>query len=299
MVATELRKAAVLLMSMPEDLAGNLLSKLTPKQVEAVSIEIAKIAAIGGEEQEATILEFANANPGSASNSTGGLDLAKNLVEKALGKNASGTIENVRQQIESLPFAFLQKVDATNLLTFIMDEHPQTIALILAHLHASNAAQLATQLPEDLRVDVLTRMANLDEISPEVISQISTLIGQRLTTLGRGSREQRGGIRGELPLAEPGQHFARDVADLAIVVALPGTRDDAIRFFEAEPANLGDLQPGHPGEETERDRRQDEQDQRRRWRLGSAASGGRHGGATLPGTRENPHRAGLPRQAQP
>ena len=92
-------------------------------------------------------------------------------------------------------FVQIERADPKQLSKFILGEHPQTIALIMAHLHPNNAAELVSLLPESIRVEVLTRMASLDEISPEVIAQISVLIDQRLTTLGRGSREQRGGVR--------------------------------------------------------------------------------------------------------
>ena len=131
---SDLRKAAVLLMSLPEEDAGKLLSRLNPKQVEQVSIEIAQIKSITADEQEATILEFAESNPAAVGSEGGGLDLARSLVEKALGKSAGDTINNIRQSIEALPFGFLQNVDRQNILTYIIDEHPQTIALILSHL---------------------------------------------------------------------------------------------------------------------------------------------------------------------
>ncbi len=84
-------------MSLPEEDAGKVMSRLTAKQVEAVSIEIAKLGLISTEEQEIAIKEFADASPGSIGAGTGGLDLAKSLVERALGKNATATIESVRQ----------------------------------------------------------------------------------------------------------------------------------------------------------------------------------------------------------
>src|SRR5262245_61044724 len=115
MATLEMRKAAVLLMSLPEEQAAALLGKLTPKQVELVSIEIAKLGSISGEEQEQIMFEFADSNPNMTGTSSGGLDVAKQLVEKALGKNAGSTFENVRQQIEALPFAFLQRVDSQQL----------------------------------------------------------------------------------------------------------------------------------------------------------------------------------------
>ncbi len=84
----DLRKAAILLMSLPDDLAAQLMSKLEPKQVEAVSIEIAKLGTVTGDEQETTIHEFAGANPSSMAMRAGGLEVAKSLVEKAMGKSA-------------------------------------------------------------------------------------------------------------------------------------------------------------------------------------------------------------------
>ena len=147
-------KPPSLLMSLPEEEAGQVMGKLTPKQVEAVSIEIAKMGNISGEEQEVVINEFADASPSSLSGGNGGLDVAKNLVERAMGKNAGHTIDNVRQQIEALPFGFLQKVDSQNLLTFIIDEHPQTIALILSHLPPAQAADIIAGLPAERQLSV-------------------------------------------------------------------------------------------------------------------------------------------------
>jgi flagellar motor switch protein FliG len=92
-------------------------------------------------------------------------------------------------------FTSLEKADPQQLSKFILGEHPQTIALILAHLNPSNAAQLVTLLPDGLRVDVLTRMASLEDISPDVISRISSVIETRLKSLGGVTREQHGGVR--------------------------------------------------------------------------------------------------------
>jgi flagellar motor switch protein FliG len=92
-------------------------------------------------------------------------------------------------------FKSLATVDPEQLSKFILGEHPQTIALILAHLNSASAAQLITLLPDELRADVLTRMASLDDISPDVVTRISTVLEQRLKTLGGPSREQHGGVR--------------------------------------------------------------------------------------------------------
>lgn len=194
MATSELRKAAVLLMSLPQDDAAKVLSKLPPKQVELVSVEIAKIGLVSGEEQETAIKDFAEASPSAIGAGSGGLDLAKNLVERALGKNAGSTIESVRQQIEAMPFGFLQKVDSQNLLTFIMDEHPQTIALILSHLQASQAADIISGLPSDRQLAVVRRIATMGQTNPEIIHEVEKGLEHRMSSVMSQQFENAGGV---------------------------------------------------------------------------------------------------------
>src|SRR6185503_10336020 len=129
----DLHKAAVLLTALPEEEAADVLSRLDPKQVEQVSIEIARLKSVSSELQEQVILQFADSSP-TGTTDAGGLERAKNLVQMALGKNAANTLDNIRQSIEEVPFAFLRNIDSQNILTYVIDEHPQTIALILSHL---------------------------------------------------------------------------------------------------------------------------------------------------------------------
>jgi flagellar motor switch protein FliG len=194
MNATDIHKAAILLMSMPDDQAAQLLTRLEPKQVEAVSIEIAKISNISGDEQEQVIQEFGNANPNALSGRTGGLDVAKNLVERALGKGANTTLDNVRQSIEALPFGFLQKVDSQNLLTFIIDEHPQTIALILSHVPPSQAADILSGLPAERQLPVIRRVATMGQTSPEIIREVEKGLENRMSSLMNQQFENAGGV---------------------------------------------------------------------------------------------------------
>jgi flagellar motor switch protein FliG len=194
MGASDIRKAAVLLMSLPEAAAAQLMSKLEPKQVEAVSIEIAKAGLVTGEEQEATIHEFANAAPGALEGKAGGLDLARSLVEQALGKGAAPTMETVRQSIEGLPFGFLQKVDSQNLVTFIVDEHPQTIALILCHLPAAQAAEIISGLPTERQLSVIRRIATMGQTSPEIIDEVEQGLESRMSSVMSQQFEKAGGV---------------------------------------------------------------------------------------------------------
>ena len=194
MAEENIRKAAILLMSLPEDQAAHLLSKLSPKQVEVVSIEIAKLGRLGGDEQETVIHEFAEANPNSLGLAGGGLDLAKSLVEKALGKDATQTLDVVQQSIAALPFGFLKKVDPQNLLTFIIDEHPQTIALILSHLPPAYGAEIIKGIPAERQLAVIRRVANMGQTNPDVIHEVERGLESRMSNLMNQSFEKAGGV---------------------------------------------------------------------------------------------------------
>lgn len=191
---SDIRKAAVLLMSLPEDDAAKLLAKLEPKEVELVSIQLAKLRSISGDEQVNVITEFAEANPAGMGGKGGGLDVAKNLLEKALGKNASGTLDNVRQSIEALPFGFLRQVDSQNLLTFIIDEHPQTIALVLSHLPPSYGAEILAGLPSDRQLAVVRRVATMGQTNPEIIREVEAGLENRMSSVMSQSFENAGGV---------------------------------------------------------------------------------------------------------
>jgi flagellar motor switch protein FliG len=194
MTSTDIRKAAILLMSLPQQQAAQILSKLEPKQVEAVSIEIAKLTAVSGEEQETVINDFANANPTSLTGETGGLSVAKGLLEQALGKAANVTLDNVRQSIEALPFGFLQKVDSQNLLTFIIDEHPQTIALILSHVPPAQASAIIGGLPPERQLSVIRRIATMGQTSPEIIHEVEKGLEHRMSSVMSQQFENAGGV---------------------------------------------------------------------------------------------------------
>ena len=181
-------------MSLPEDQAVQLMAKLQPKQVEQVSIEIAKLGRLSGEEQEAVIHEFADANPNSLGLAGGGLDVAKSLVEKTLGSKASPTLDIVRQSIEAMPFGFLKKVDPQNLLTFIIDEHPQTIALVLSHLPPAYGAEIVKGLPAERQLAVIRRIAHMGQTNPEVIHEVERGLESRMASLMQQSFEKAGGV---------------------------------------------------------------------------------------------------------
>ena len=191
------RKAAILLLSLGEGPSAEVCKHLHEDEVEAIAKELAQMGNVAAETNERVLDEFnAMANSGGIT-TQGSVEYAKRVLDKAKGADVSRRIlDRVTTKFRATAgFFALERADPQQLSKFILAEHPQTIALILAHLNATNAAQLVSLLPNALRADVLTRMANLDEISPDVILQISALIEQRLQTLGGPSREQHGGIR--------------------------------------------------------------------------------------------------------
>jgi flagellar motor switch protein FliG len=180
-------------MTLPEESAGELMAKLDAKQVEQVSIEIARTRVILGEEQERVIKEFAEANPSLAGRG-GGLKLAKTLIQKALGTGATTALSNLRQSIEAVPFGFLRNVDSQNLLTYIIDEHPQTIALIMSHLPASFGAEILAGLPEARRIAVVRRIATMGRTNPEIIREVEKGLERRMSSVMSQSFEHAGGV---------------------------------------------------------------------------------------------------------
>jgi flagellar motor switch protein FliG len=154
----DIRKAAILITSLPDDQAAELMSLLDPKQVEALSSEIAGLGSVSGDERQSTIQEFVAANPSSMAVRAGGAEAAN----------------------EPLLFGFLQNVDNRTLLTVVKDEHPQTIALILSHLQPQQAAGVVKGLPPERRDSVIRRMATMGQTSPEIVKEVARGLQHRI-----------------------------------------------------------------------------------------------------------------------
>jgi flagellar motor switch protein FliG len=189
-----LRKAAVLLMSLEEDDAAKLLAKLPNKAVEKVSIAIAQMETVTSKEQERVIAEFLESKPSVLATNSGGLERAKALVKKALGKDATDMISVLQQALESLPFGFLHKADPQNIISFIVDEHPQTVALVLSHIPSQTAATVLQGLPMARQLAVIRRIAQMGQTSPEAIDEIERALEVRMSLVMNQSFEKAGGV---------------------------------------------------------------------------------------------------------
>ena len=191
------QKAAVLMVSLGDETAANIFKYLEEDEIQTISREIAITKHVQPEVAEEVMEEFHTMTQARSYISQGGIEYAKKLLIKSVGPEvARKIIDRLVKALESSAgFTSLERANPQQLSKFIQNEHPQTIALILAHLNASQAAELISSLPEALRSDVAMRMASLQEISPEVVRRISLILEQKLEALGSFATEAYGGVR--------------------------------------------------------------------------------------------------------
>ena len=193
-----IRKAAILMVILGEQISAEILKQMDEEEVQTIGREVARVVSISNDQAEDILEEFYQMSVAREYVLKGGIDYAKKMLLNAFGpEHAKKMVDRLVKTLgsEHASFDTLQKADPQQLAKFIHNEHPQTIALILSHLNASQAAGLLTSLPTELRADVALRMASLDQISPEIISKIAAIIGQKLKALGELSRESYGGVR--------------------------------------------------------------------------------------------------------
>ncbi len=192
------RKAAILLVLIGDTASAELIKQLSDDEVQLVSREIARIRTISSEQAESILDEFYQMVVAKDFVVKGGIDYAKKILISAFGpevakKMYDRLVKALGNDVANLDI--LQKADPQQLAKFVHSEHPQTIALVLSHLNPSQAAALLASLPPGMRADVALRMASLDQISPEIISKIANIIGEKLSALGEFSRQSYGGVR--------------------------------------------------------------------------------------------------------
>ena len=209
------RKAAIIAMALGEENTAKVFKFLQEEEIEKLAREVAVLGTVAADTNLAVLDEFSQLADATEYVTSGGVDHARRLLSKSMGPDVSRRIiDRVQKSFSSSAgFISLERTNPQQLSKFILAEHPQTIALILAHLQAGSAAQLVSQLPDDLRADVLMRMASIEDISPEVISRVSSVIDQRLKTLGGPKREQQGGVRA---VAELFNRLDRSVSQSAL-----------------------------------------------------------------------------------
>jgi flagellar motor switch protein FliG len=192
---TGVKKSAILLLSLEADQAAEILKRLPADAVEEVSREIASLGDIPLSVRRDVFGEFYTVALANSGSGEGGLEHAKTLLRKSLSEEeATRIIKQVTQQVQTTPFSFLQKAESENLLTFIQDEHPQTIALILAHLPAQKASEILVGLPSQKQIEVVKRVANMEQTNPEVIKEVERGLEHRLSDIVSQTFEKAGGV---------------------------------------------------------------------------------------------------------
>ncbi len=191
-----MQKSAILLVALGDDVSAELLRRLSDDEVESVTTAIAKLPAISVQQAEAVLAEFHAATSDPSRGGRGGSDFARRLITSAFGA------EGAKKHLQRLPGSRdagagqLEKVDPQLLARLVRSEHPQTVALVLAHLNRGQSGAVLASMDPPLRADIAARIAQLDQISPEVVEKISAAIGAKLEALGGTvKRESSGGPR--------------------------------------------------------------------------------------------------------
>ncbi|MCH7798111.1 MAG: flagellar motor switch protein FliG [Planctomycetes bacterium] len=188
-------KAAIVLLTLDHDVAGELLKHMSAEVVEEVTRALASLGDVPPELSEKVIEEFYELRMANMHVKQGGLQYAKTLLKNSLdGGVADKVISHIQTQVQRSPFAFLQKAESENLLTFIQDEHPQTIALIISHLAHHKASEVLAGLPDDKKVEVVRRVATMEQTNPEVVADVEAGLESRLSNMLVGSMEKVGGV---------------------------------------------------------------------------------------------------------
>ena len=178
------QRAAILLISLGPERSAGIFKHLKEEEIEEMTLEIANIRSVTPQVKEAVINEFYELCLAQQYIAEGGIGYAKDLLEKALGsEKAMDVIGKLTASLQVKPFEFVRKTDATQLINFIQDEHPQTIALILSYLAPQQAALIVSALPPERQADVAKRIAVMDRTSPDVIKEVEKVLESKLASL--------------------------------------------------------------------------------------------------------------------
>lgn len=178
------QKVAILLMAMGKERAGKMLKDMRESEVADVAGEIARMPSVPSEVVDGVLAEFRDMAQAKVNIATGGLEYARAMLEESLGSNKAYEIMDLlAAQIVEAPFEFLRNTDPRQVLSFISEEHPQTIALVLAHMLPDAAAMVLGSLPEATQRDVAVRVALMDRTSPDVIERVEQILQRKLSSV--------------------------------------------------------------------------------------------------------------------
>ena len=189
------QKAAILLITLGPEKASTIFQHLKEEEIEELTLEIANARSVSPQDKEDILNEFYQVCLAQQYIAEGGIGYAKELLEKALGnEKAQGVIAKLTASLQVRPFEFVRKTEPGQLLNFIQDEHPQTIAMILSYLPANQASMVLSALPAEKQADVARRIAQMDRTSPDVIKEVERVLERKLASLVNQDYTIVGGI---------------------------------------------------------------------------------------------------------
>ncbi|NRD79408.1 flagellar motor switch protein FliG [Bacillus sp. BRMEA1] len=189
------QKAAILLISMGKEASSKVFKHLQEEEIDQLTLSIASIHKVDTSEKEEVLQEFHDMCIAQDFLAMGGINYAQDVLENALGKDrANQIIQRLTTQLQVKPFDFARRIDPMQIYHFLQNEHPQTIALVLAHLEQEQASLILSSLPGDLQSDVARRIALLEQTSPEVIKEVEQILEKKLATTIRQDFTVVGGI---------------------------------------------------------------------------------------------------------
>jgi flagellar motor switch protein FliG len=190
------QKAAVLIVSLGSEASAKIMKHLDPEMLEDLTFEIASLGSIPPEVKRQVVEEFYQMLQAKDFISFGGVDYARETLNKALGASkAQEILVKLESAIKETPFELVRKADPGQVLNFIQDEHPQTIALVLAHLTPSVSAMVLAALPEELQADVVYRISNMEQTSPDIIRDVEAVLERKLASVIRPEMTKVGGVK--------------------------------------------------------------------------------------------------------
>jgi flagellar motor switch protein FliG len=190
------QKAAIFLIGLGPERSAKVMKHFNDEEIEQLTLEIANIRKIPNEQREKVFEEFNQLYMANEYISKGGIDYAKEILEKALGnQKAIDIINRLTSSLQVRPFDFIRKADPSQLLSYIQGEHPQTIALIMAYLDSEQSAVILSSLPSELQSEVARRIAILDRTSPEIIKEIEGVLERKFSNIVTHDFSSAGGVQ--------------------------------------------------------------------------------------------------------
>lgn len=191
-----IQKAAILMIALGPDKSANIVKHLSDSEIDQLTLEMANVHKISGEQRDTVVEEFHQMCIANDYIAHGGIDYARDVLERALGEQrAFDIISRLSSSLKMRPFDLVRRTDPKQLLTFIQGEHPQTIALIMTHLPADKAATLLSSLPHEKQADITRRIALMGRTSPDVLKEIEKILERKISSLAPTDYTTSGGIQ--------------------------------------------------------------------------------------------------------